>query len=150
MDRVVPFAMKFAGLQIDMGKFFIRDLASNGVPAVVQATGHLQALGCGRAGDQPHYGFIIAQWLAAPVGRDEGKQAVLHLIPFARARREMADRQDQPGLVGQALQLPFPQPQAPAVAATAIGSNQQPPPSRGESGLGPAARPAIALRPWST
>jgi len=30
-------------------------------------------------------------------------------------------------LVGQALQLPFPQPQAPAVAATAIGGDQQPP-----------------------
>jgi len=86
MDRVVPFAMKFVGLQIDMGKLFIRDLASNGVPAVIQSTGHFQALGCGRPGDQPHYGFVIAQWLAAPVGRDEGKQPVLHLIPFARAR----------------------------------------------------------------
>ncbi len=52
---------------------------------------------------------------------------MLHLVPFARARREMADRQCQPRLVGQAPQLPFPQPQAPAVAATAIGGNQQPP-----------------------
>src|SRR5271169_178644 len=50
---------------------------------------------------------------------------MLHLVPLARARWEMADRQRQPGLVGQALQLPFPQPQAPAVAATAIGGDQQ-------------------------
>src|SRR6266700_4760643 len=39
----------------------------------------------------------------------------------------MADRQRQARLVGQALQLPFPQPQAPAVAATAIGDDQQSP-----------------------
>ena len=40
MNRVVPFAMKSVGLQLDMGKLFIRDLAPNGVLAVIQAAGH--------------------------------------------------------------------------------------------------------------
>ena len=40
MDRVVPFAMKFVGLQIDLGKLFIRDLADNGVLAVIEAAGY--------------------------------------------------------------------------------------------------------------
>ena len=31
MNRVIPIAMEFAGLQIHMGKLFIRDLAPNGV-----------------------------------------------------------------------------------------------------------------------
>src|SRR5216684_2900455 len=53
MDRVVPFAMESVGLQVDMGKLFIRDLASNGVLAVIQAAGHFQALGRRRPGDQP-------------------------------------------------------------------------------------------------
>src|ERR1035438_4733703 len=35
MNRVVPFAMKVVGLQIDMGKLFIRDLSPNGVLAVI-------------------------------------------------------------------------------------------------------------------
>jgi hypothetical protein len=40
MNRVVPLAMKLVGLQIDMGKLFIRDLSSNRVLAVIQAAGH--------------------------------------------------------------------------------------------------------------
>src|ERR1700694_608064 len=39
----------------------------------------------------------------------------------------MADGQRQPRLVGQALQLPFPQPQAPAIAAATIGGDEQSP-----------------------
>ena len=100
MYRVVPFAVELVGLQVDMGKLFIRDLASDGVFAVIQATCDLQALGCSRPSNQPHHRLVIAQRLAAPVGGNEGKQPVLHLVPFARARREMADRQCQPGLVG--------------------------------------------------
>jgi hypothetical protein len=38
-DRVVPFGMNFVGLQIDMGKLFIGDLAPNGVLAMIQAAG---------------------------------------------------------------------------------------------------------------
>jgi hypothetical protein len=45
MNRVVPFAMEFIGLQMDMGKLFIRDLAPHGVFAVIQAAGHFQSLG---------------------------------------------------------------------------------------------------------
>ena len=45
---------------------------------------------------------------------------MLHFVPFARARREMADPQSQPGLVGQALQLPFPKTQAPTIAVATI------------------------------
>jgi len=40
MDRVVPFAVEFVGLQIDMGEFFIRDLSANRVSTVIQPAGH--------------------------------------------------------------------------------------------------------------
>ena len=36
LNRVVPFAMKIIGLQIDQGKLFVRDLAPNGIFAVIQ------------------------------------------------------------------------------------------------------------------
>ena len=52
---------------------------------------------------------------------------MFYLIPLAGARRKMADRQRQPRLVSQALQLPFPKPQAPAIAAAAIGGEEQSP-----------------------
>src|SRR3712207_7567213 len=47
--------------------------------------------------------------------RDEGEQPVLDLVPFAGARREVADAERQARLVGQPLQLPLPQPQPRAV-----------------------------------
>ena len=40
-DRVVPFAVKFVGLQIDLCEFFIRDLATDRILSVIQAASHL-------------------------------------------------------------------------------------------------------------
>jgi hypothetical protein len=123
MDRVVPFAVKCVGLQIDVGEFFVCDPSPDGVLAVIEPASHCRALGRRRSGDQPHYRLALAQRLPSPVGRDEREQPVLHLVPFARPRREMAACQRQPRLVGQALQLPFPQPPAVAAAAVAVISN---------------------------
>jgi len=61
MDRVVPFAAEFVGLQIDMGELFICDPSPDGVLAVIQPAGHFQALGRRRSCDQPHHGLVIAQ-----------------------------------------------------------------------------------------
>ena len=83
--------------------------------------------GVGRGGgDQLDDDLVADQRLAAPVLGDEGEQAVLDLVPFAGAGREVADGHGQAGLVGEALQLELPQPDARAVAAAAIGGDQQP------------------------
>jgi hypothetical protein len=50
---------------------------------------------------------------------------MLDLIPLARARRQVTDRDRQARIVGKALQFGFPQPGARAVAAPAIGDDQQ-------------------------
>src|SRR4051812_23447493 len=47
------------------------------------------------------------------------------LVPFARARRKVADFDFQSGLVAQGLQLHLPKAVATAVAASAVGGNQQ-------------------------
>ena len=44
----------------------------------------------------------------------------------ARARRQMRDCDGQPGLVGERLQLGFPEPHPRPVAAAAVGGDQQP------------------------
>ena len=62
-----------------------------------------------------------------PVLRDVTEHPVLDLVPLARARREVADRNPQPQLVGQALQLQLPQAAATAVGATPVARHQQPP-----------------------
>jgi hypothetical protein len=47
------------------------------------------------------------EWLAKPVLADEGEKMVFDFVPFAGSRREVTDRDFQPGLVGQLLQFPF-------------------------------------------
>jgi hypothetical protein len=68
-------------------------------------------------------GFIISQWFATPIGRDEGKKAVLDLVSFT-PRREMTDRDGQADFIREGLQLQFPKPQSPAIAPPAVGRNQ--------------------------
>ena len=46
-------------------------------------------------------------------------------VPLARSRREMADRNGQPRVIRQLLQFQFPEPQPGAIAATAIGRDEQ-------------------------
>src|SRR4029453_9754590 len=54
-----------------------------------------------------------------------GEEAMLDLVPLAGTRREVADRNRQPGATGQLLQLPFPQPESRAVAAARVGGHQE-------------------------
>jgi hypothetical protein len=63
--------------------------------------------------------------LAAPVLGDVGEQSVFDAVPFAGAGRQMDDRHDEACLVGEVLQLAFPQMNAGTVAATAIGRDEE-------------------------
>src|SRR5487761_1405649 len=89
-DEIIPFAMKRVGLELDLLHLRSAYLASRRVFASVQSTGHRQSFRGGGSRDQVYDGFVIAQRLATPVGRDEGKQPVLHLVPLGGAGREVA------------------------------------------------------------
>ena len=66
------------------------------------------------------------QRLAAPVLRNEGEEAMFNPVPFAGAGRVVGERDRQPGLIGEALQLALPEANAGAVAAAAIRGDQEP------------------------
>ena len=51
---------------------------------------------------------------------------MLDFVPFAGARREMADSDRQAALIGPTLQFPFPQVVTRAVAPPTVGGDQQP------------------------
>jgi len=70
-----------------------------------------------------HDRFVVPQWLASPIGRDEGKEAGLDLVPLAGPGRKMTDRNGQAGVIGEVLQLQFPQAQASAIASPAVRRN---------------------------
>jgi hypothetical protein len=76
-----------------------------------------------RGPDQIHDRLIVEQRLSFPGQSDERKQPMLDLIPFARSRRVMADREGHPQFVRQFLQVELPGPRPAAVPASGIGAN---------------------------
>ena len=109
-DAVVPLAMEFIGLEVHMSQFLIADLDPCLIGVRVQHRTHRQTRPRCRRCDQTHNRLPADQWLPTPVLRDVAKQPVLHLVPLARPRREVADVQREPQLVCQPLQRHLPQP----------------------------------------
>ncbi len=102
--------MKRVELELDLLHLCGAHLASGGIFALIQSACHRQPLRCGGSRDQVHDCFVIEQRLPTPVGRNEGKQPVLRLVPLAGAGREMTDGDGESGLIGELLQLRLPLP----------------------------------------
>src|SRR5712691_13548929 len=77
-------------------------------------------LGGGRR-DQIDDDAIADERAGAPVLADEGEEAVLDLVPLAGARRQVVDGDVEADLVGEPLQLAFPQAHTRSIAAAAPG-----------------------------
>ena len=123
-DDIVPFAMKPIRLKLDSLHFFLADFASGWIFAAVQSACHLQSFGSRGLGNEMDDGFVVSQWFATPIRRDEGKKAVLDLVPLTRPRWEMTDRDGQTCFIREGLQLQLPQAQPPTIASPAVGRNQ--------------------------
>ena len=123
-DDVVPFTVKAVTAKIDLLHLGGRDLTAGRIFAAIQSASDRQAFGGRRLGNEIDDGLVISQRFAAPIRRDEGKQAVLDLVPLARARRKMTDRNGQARVIRESLEFDFPQPQAPAIAAAGIRGDQ--------------------------
>ena len=89
---VVPLPMKLIPSQMQLRHLLVRYFDTGWIGAGIKLGVHFQALGRRRARDQTNDDSQARQWLTAPVLTDEGKQPVFNLIPFAAARREVADR----------------------------------------------------------
>jgi hypothetical protein len=141
-DRVVPLAMKRCRRQLDVGKLFSRHVLLERIRMVIQLGTDLQTGRRPSVADQLNDHGVAGQRSGPPVLRDVTKHAVLDLVPFARARRKMTNRQPQAQIVRQVLQGDFPQSRSAAITPAAICSDQQvvglripfpahlPPPSR--------------------
>src|SRR5437879_2437969 len=77
------------------------------------------------APDEVDNGFKVKQRLADPVQTDEREQPVFDLIPFAGARRIVADRDRHGCFVTERLQMEFPGTLAVSVTAAAVGADEQ-------------------------
>src|SRR5271166_5466761 len=125
-NGVVPLAVEVGGFDLDGGHLGFGDLDALVVDIFIEPARDGEAFVSGCAADQLDDGLVADQRLAAPVLGDEGEQAVLYLVPLAGAGRQMRDSDGNSKFVGQDLQFPLPQAHTRAVAAAAIGVDQQP------------------------
>src|SRR5919206_2334452 len=124
-DRVVPLTVELIADEIERGHLLVRDGDPFGVAVRIELATHAQPrLGRGAA-DQIDDHLIADQRPGAPVHADEREQAVFDLVPLRGAGREMVDTDLDTKFVSQALQLPFPQPHARAVAAAPVGCDRE-------------------------
>src|SRR5262249_60143452 len=119
-DRVVPLAVDLCRADLHGSQFLVRDLDPGGVRVAVEFRLHPQARFRPGVRDQIDDDLVAGQRTATPVDGDLTEQAVLDLVPLARPRWEMADRNGQPQFVRQALQRHLPQPVAAPITPTAV------------------------------
>jgi hypothetical protein len=90
--------MESRGLYIGFAHLFVRNRDAGLVLAFIKGRLHDQPFAGPRRGNQVDDHLDAHQWLPSPVLGDETEQAMLHLVPLTRARREVAHRQFQAGL----------------------------------------------------
>src|SRR5262249_9823265 len=105
---IVPFAVKRVSFQTKLLHLLIRHLDTLGITALIQYGFDVEPCLGRRACYQVHHGRQTIQRTPSPVLADVAKQPVFDLIPLTRTRREVADTDSHPQLIGQALQLDLP------------------------------------------
>src|ERR1700751_882623 len=139
-DGGLPVPGDSGALDVGVAHLGIRYDNAAGILAGVELAAHGEAGFGGGGRDQLDDHAIADEWFGAPVLADEGEEAVLDLVPLAGAGRQVANYDVEAEFVGQLLQFAFPQPYPRAVAAAAIGGDQQ------SAGVG-VTRPADGLPP---
>jgi hypothetical protein len=90
-NRVVPVTMEFSACDLQGRHLGLADFDPGGILASVQSGLDLQALRRRRGANEADDDLPALQWRATPVGGHGAEQAVLDLMPLARARGQMAD-----------------------------------------------------------
>jgi hypothetical protein len=117
--------VKFVAFQFELRQFDIANFAFGVVVVRIQRSLDDPARARRRVGDQVDAGLVAYQRLAAPVLCNEAEQSVFDLVPLAGARWKVAHEQLQAQVIRQLLQRYLPQPRPTAIAATAVGRDQQ-------------------------
>ena len=117
--------MEIAAGDVDGGELIIGDGDAFLVARLIQTTAYGEAGIGARGGDELDDDLVGEQGLPSPVAGYEGEEPVLDPVPLGSTGRQMADDQHEAGFVGEPLELGLPQPAAGAVAAAAVGGDDQ-------------------------
>lgn len=124
-NSAVPVAVEAVTFQVDLLHLLIRHAATSEILAAIEATRDRQPFRRSRTRNQVDDRFVVSKRFTAPVPRDEREESVLDFVPFAGARREVADRQGEAGGVGQCLEFDLSQPETGPVAAPGVGGDRE-------------------------
>src|SRR3954470_4090427 len=112
--------MKLGPSEVDLSQLLVRNFFTCRIFSVIHGRLDSQSFAGRRCFDQIDDDFVTDERLPSPVLGYEGEEPMLNLIPFARARRQMADLNWKPQLFREFLQFHFPETNAAAVASSAI------------------------------
>ena len=118
--------MKPVSEDVNRGQLFVAHLDLRWVVFLVEPGVNFKACRGSRCRDQVHHNLERLERNAPPVSGDVAEQAVFDLVPFAGARRIVADLDSEASLVGKSLEFETPQPCSWAVAPAAVSGNQKP------------------------
>src|SRR4029450_4736571 len=114
--------MKLVPLEGQFSKLFVRHLEPSFVGILVQLGPNAEPCLGGRAADQIDHDLAADQGASAPVVGDVAEHPMFDLVPLAGSGWKVTDLDLDAELIGQLLQLAFPQPIS--VAAATIRRNQ--------------------------
>src|SRR4051794_30311405 len=95
------------------------------VGSIVQFRLDLQALASAGVGDEIDHHLVAEERPTPPILRDMAEHAMLDAVPFARARRKMADAQLKTRFFGELAEFTLPELGSAGIASTAVCGNHQ-------------------------
>src|SRR4051812_6157564 len=123
-QAVVPFTMKLVPLEGQFSKLFVRHLEPSFVGILVQLGANVEPCFGGRAADQIDHDLAANQGASAPVVGDVAEHPMFDRVPLAGSGWKVTDLDLNAELIGQLLQLAFPQADPIPVGAATIRRNQ--------------------------
>src|SRR5690242_16758578 len=90
-DGIVPLAVEIVARDVDRLHLSFSDLEAFGVEVSIDFSANFETCFGARRADELNDDLMTDQRLAPPVHGDEGEQAMLDLVPFAGARRQVGD-----------------------------------------------------------
>src|SRR2546426_504267 len=127
LDSVVPITMEDMRSQSNLPHLSVLDLLPRLVfPCIQNRLDGQSTLGRGSS-DEVHDGLETDERPPLPVHADEGEEPMLDLVPLARSRRVVTDRNRHPHLIRELLEMKFPCSKATSVASTGIRADQNAP-----------------------
>ena len=117
--------MKGIAREVEGSQFLVGDLETRWIHMAILEGGHRYPFFGRSMRDEFQNHFQGGERFGPPIDGNESKEPMLDLVPFARRRGIMHDRDRQLFFIGQVLKLFLPQPLSHPIGAATIGGDQQ-------------------------